>query len=109
MRLSGCTVLDEITHGDAERLGAPDLRVRFQLCEGARGKLHGSVRAYLPMRHEQCPRARIEERARHAGQSFRGFTTATCGVAGRKDHPVGIELEGRDLGCGEETVVTFQV
>src|SRR6476661_805941 len=29
MRLSGCTLLNEIAHGDAERLGASDLRVRF--------------------------------------------------------------------------------
>ena len=65
------------------------------------------IAAFLhrPVRDEERARARIEERARKAGERFRPGLVAGDGVAGGEHHPVGVELELRHFACGEEAVV----
>ena len=59
------------------------------------------------MRDEQRARLRIDEGARQPRQRLRAFRAAGRRVARRQDHPVGIELQARDLGGGEIAVVVL--
>jgi hypothetical protein len=47
------------------------------------------------------PGTGIEERARQTGQSLCTLPGASGGIAGGQDHPVGVQLEGCDLGGRE--------
>ena len=57
------------------------------------------------MRDEQRAGLGIEEGAGKARIALGAFRAAGRGVAGRQDHPIGVELEPRDLGSGEIAVV----
>ena len=57
------------------------------------------------MRDEQRAGLRIDERARKARQRLGALRAAGGRVAGRQDHPIGVELQRRDLGGGEIAVV----
>ncbi len=58
-----------------------------------------------PVRHEQRPRARIEEGPRETRQRLGARPVAGGGVAGRQHDEIGVELELGDLARGEETVI----
>jgi hypothetical protein len=60
------------------------------------------------MRHQQRPRAGLEERARQSRQRFRARLVARDGIAGGQHDPVGIELELRDLACGQQAIVELR-
>jgi len=57
------------------------------------------------MRHQQRPRAGIEERSRQPRQRFGTGLVAGNRIAGRQHHPIGIELQLRDFARGEQAVV----
>ena len=57
------------------------------------------------MRHQQRAGAGIDEGARQARQRLRLLGAAGCRVAGRQDHPVGVELEGGNLGGRQIAIV----
>jgi hypothetical protein len=43
MRLAAIARLDQLFHGNSERLGASNLRACFQFFEGPRSELHGGI------------------------------------------------------------------
>ena len=68
-------------------------------------QLHRGGRVDRPVRHQQRAGAGIEEGAREARERLGALCAAGRRVAGRQDHPVGVELEGGDLGGREIAVV----
>ena len=72
----------------------------------AGGEAHGGVGIDRPVRDHQRPRAGVEEGARQPGKRL-AAAVARRRVAGRKDHPVGVELERRHFRCRQQAVVGF--
>src|SRR5262245_28955112 len=108
MRFGRRALLDQLSHGDAEGLGAANLWVRVHLDERACRELDGGIRPHLPVRDEERPGTRIEESLRHARHRFGGLAAGAGGIASRQYHPVGIKLEGGNLRSGEKAVVALE-
>jgi hypothetical protein len=97
--------VDQVEHGAAQGLGAADLGIAGHLGDGGGDELHRRVRFRGPVRDEEGARAGIDEGPREAREGLGVLRRARGGVAGRQDHPVGVELERGDLGGGKVAVV----
>ena len=66
-----------------------------------------AARGDRPARHQERPRAGIEERSRQARQRFGAGLVTGDGVAGGQHHPVGVGLQLCDFAGGEQPVIEF--
>src|SRR5216684_7221474 len=86
-------------------LGAAELWIGFETIEGRDSEPGCGRRIDRPVRDQQRPGARVEERPRETRQRLRAGLVAGDGVAGRQHYPISIELQLRDFTGGEQTVV----
>ena len=70
-------------------------------CQG-----HRRIRLHRPMRHQQPTRSSIEKCPRKPRQSFRAVSIrAKRRIAGREQHPVGVDLQRRDFAGRQQAIV----
>jgi hypothetical protein len=62
---------------------------------------------YPPMRYEQSPSPRIEKCSREPGESFRAGLIPRGGIAGRENHPFGVQPQLRNLGSSEQPIISL--
>ena len=99
-------ILHQRQHGPAQRLGAADPGIVRGLLQHARGQLDRGTRDDRPVRHQQRPGTGVEERLGEARQGIgAGGAVGRRRVAGRKNDPVRVEPEQRDLAGGEQAIV----
>jgi hypothetical protein len=90
MRLVTLTVRDHRQYRTSERLGATDFFGSF---------LNSATAAVMSLTvlseatSQKRAGSSVEECTRKSGQRFSARRTARCGVAGRADHRIGVELE----------------
>jgi hypothetical protein len=100
-------LVDQREHRLAHRLSTPNSRVGCHPPYRPRYQLDGRVRGDRPVRNEERAGTSIEERTRQTRECL-GFLCTPCHhVARRQDHPIGIELEGGNLGCGQVPVIAL--